>query len=232
MWSTILVSFLWPMFSLAFRLEPMVVTVPLQGAQATATYTVENSTKEKVALQFEVRQRLIREDGVEERPTTEGFFVYPEQLSLDPGQKRNVRVSWKGNKIPDQELAYRFIATQLPVEFSKEKQASKKANLKFLLEYVASLYLLPPGAKPQLKVVSTKVEGGSLQLEIENTGTAHQLLEDIKIHFVSDGKEEFLPEKELAKIRSENLLAKSKRRFVLPLDPKLRKKQVKVTFSE
>lgn len=232
MWLSCFISILWPVLSLAFRLEPMVVTVPIQGPQATATYTVENSTKEKVALQFEVRKRVIREDGVEERPTTEGFFIYPEQLSLEPGQKRNVRVSWKGTNLPDQELAYRFIATQLPVDFSKQKQASKKANLKFLLEYVASLYLLPPGAKPQLKVLSAVTEGEALKLEIENAGTAHQLLEDIQIRFQSEGKEELLNEKELTKIRSENLLAKSKRRFLIPLDPKFRKRQVKVTFSE
>jgi fimbrial chaperone protein len=193
----------------AFRLDPMVNSLTVASPNASGTFTVENTGKAKMAVQFEVRKRVINEAGKEERPAAEGFLVYPEQISLEPGEKRNVRVAWTGENIPTQELAYRFIATQLPVDFQKPNE--QKTNLRFLVEYVAALYLAPVGAKPDLKVKKTSFQKGILEATLVNEGTAHQLL-DRAVFTVKDGKRVVSLSRELlSEMHAENILAGSTR---------------------
>lgn len=188
----------------AFRLEPMVLAVPVTEPRASGTFTVENNTSEKLAVGFQMRERHIDPEGKEERPPAAGFLVYPEQLSLSPGEKRSVRVTWSGDKVPATELAYRLVATQLPVDFKKEKTGT---NIKFLLEYVASLYLTPKNAKGRLRVVKQSVNAkGALELRIKNEGNAHELLEQMSVE-VKAGARSFTPPKEaLAELRTGNIL--------------------------
>jgi fimbrial chaperone protein len=200
----------------AFRLEPMVLTVPVTEPRAAGTYTVENNTTGKVAVEFQMKERRIDAEGNEERPAAAGFLVYPQQLSLAPGEKRSVRVTWAGDKVPAGELAYRLVATQLPVDFAKEKSGT---NIKFLLEYVASFYLTPKNAKGKLKVAKQLVnEKGELEVRVKNEGNAHELLEKLELTVQGGGKT-FTPPKEiLAELRTGNVLAGAERvlRVALP----------------
>ncbi len=207
-----------PASAFAFRLDPMVVNVPLQSPRASATYTVENNTSTKIALEFSVRRREIDENGKEERPDASGFLVYPEQLSLEPGQKRAVRVTWQSDKIPERELAYRFVASQLPVNFQEgEAKESRKVNLKFLIEYVASLYLNPPRTKPKMKVVRHQVKKGILEVLVENSGSAHFLLEKVEISAEAGKKKFEASPRQLEDIRTENILPGGTRWLKVPL---------------
>jgi len=215
-----LLVFLFPAFlpSLAwgFRLDPVVTEIPITIPKATTAYTVENNTKNKVAVQFEVRRRLVDVNGAEERPEATGFVVYPEQMALEPGEKRNVRVSWLAESMPTQELAYRFVASQLPVDFSNQKGAAS-VNLKFLIEYVASLYLVPPKVKPKMKVVSQKVKGAVLEILVANEGSAHQLLERMEISLQVGKKTTKVSNEVMLPLRTENVLAGGQRLLKLTL---------------
>jgi fimbrial chaperone protein len=215
----------------AFRLEPMVLSLPLTKPQASGTFAVENNTKQKIAVEFRVKKRLIDENGKEDRPDATGFLVFPEQMALAPGEKRNVRVTWTGETLPAQEEAYRLIATQLPVDFSPNA-ATQGAQLKFLLEYVASLYLVPPQAKPKMKVVKQAVsKGGMLEVLVANEGTAHFLLDRMEIGFRS-GKKEGKPDpKVLQELRTENLLPGNRRWLRMPLPKGFSDPQVSVVFE-
>lgn len=166
-------------------------------------------------MQLEIRGRQVDVNGKEERPPVEGFILYPEQLSLEPGEKRAIRISWMGEK-PQKEMAYRFIASQLPVEFQKGE--SKRVNLKFLLEYVASLYLTPPQARPKVKVVKVSMnEKKILEVLVANEGTAHQLLDQAKFEIRENGKEIPIPINLLQDLRTENILAGNQRLLKIPL---------------
>jgi fimbrial chaperone protein len=231
MLSTLLFALLHTLPAQAFRLEPMVLTVPVSKPQASGTYVVENNTKQKIALEFRIKKRLIDEKGQEERPDASGFLIFPEQMALEPGEKRNVRVSWAGETLPAQEEAYRLVATQLPLDFAPGA-AAKGAQLKFLLEYVASLYLLPAGVKPKMKVVKHQVsKDGSLEILVANEGNAHFLLDRMEISFRS-GKKEGKPDpKVLQELRTENLLPGNQRWLRFPLPKGFNDPQVSVVFE-
>lgn len=215
----------------AFRLEPMVLQLPLTKPQASGTYVVENNTKQKIAVEFRVKKRLIDQNGAEERPEASGFLVFPEQMALEPGEKRNVRVTWAAEALPSQEEAYRLVATQLPVDFAPNA-GGRGAQLKFLLEYVASLYLLPPGAKPKMRVVKHAVaKNGTLEILVANEGSAHFLLDRMEISYRS-GKKEGKPDpKILQELRTENLLPGNQRWLRIPLPKGFPDPQVSVVFE-
>lgn len=215
----------------AFRLDPMVVALPLKTPQASGTYVVENNTKEKVAVQFDVRRRVLSLDGKEERPPATGFIVYPEQMALEPGEKRSVRISWVSETMPETEQAYRFVASQLPVDFNAEKQASRAVKINFLMEYVASLYLVPPGVKPKMRVVKQVVGKNGLELTIANEGTAHFLLDRADVKLSANGKTLPVSKETLDEIRTENVLAGNQRRLVLPLPKGVTGTGVKAAFT-
>jgi fimbrial chaperone protein len=202
----------------AFRLDPMVINVALQGPRASATYTVENNTKARIAVEFSVRHRVIDENGKEERPAAEGFLVYPEQMSLEPGQKRAVRVTWQAEKMPEAELPFRFVASQLPVEFSEDApKEARKVNLKFLIEYVASLYLNPPRTKAKMKVLKSQAKEGKLEVLVANEGNSHFLLERLELSARAGGKSFKASSEQLKDIRTENLLPGGTRWLKIPL---------------
>jgi fimbrial chaperone protein len=204
----------------------MVVEFAPAGPKTTQTFLVENPTKEKIALQVEIANRKISEDGKEDyTQISPDFVIYPEQLSLEPGEKRNIRVTWVGNPKPEQELAYRMIASQLPVSLQKPTdRADVKVNLKFILQYVASIYVMPEGVRSDLKVVSAKsLSNGKLELIISNDGLSRQFLEKALVSFVGNGKTVALNNKQMEPIRSENILAKSRRKFIIPLPADLPK---------
>lgn len=226
---------LFPSAAHAFRLDPMVVSVPLtEKPMASATYTVENNTGAKIAVEFSVAKRVLDEKGKEERPPAEGFQIYPEQLSLESGQKRAVRVTWSADRLPGQELPFRFVASQLPVEFADGSEKRDRAvNIKFLVEYVASLYLTPAGVKPKMKVVRHQVsKDGKLEVLVANEGTKHLLLEHLELSAKAGGKT-FKPSAEaLAELRTENLLPGNTRwlRVALPKGFPAEKLEVSVDF--
>lgn len=214
----------------AFRLDPMVLAVAVDKPQAIATFTVENNTPAKIALQFEVTRRIMDANGIEQRPAAQGFTVYPEQMALAPGEKRSVRVNWVGESMPTSEQAYRFIASQLPVDFQAENKKAA-ANLKFLVEYVASFYLVPPKASAKMKILRHTVNKGKVEILVANEGTAHQLLELMEITLTSGAKKVMLGAELLAEVRTENVLAGSQRILRVPLPSGMSAKGLSVTIN-
>lgn len=217
-------------YAYAFRLSPMVSEFSPQGKQATQTFVVENPGKDKIAIQLEIAKRKIDLEGKEDRTeVSDEFVVYPEQLSLDPGEKRSVRVTYTGEQKLNSEKAYRLIASQLPITLKKpSKNEDVKVNLKFILQYVASIYIIPEDVKPKIVVDSIKkIDKEKFELVVKNEGTSHKLLENAKVSlFDPEKKEEAFPldEKELKTLQAENILVDGRRKFTLKLPKPLSEK--------
>jgi fimbrial chaperone protein len=168
-----------PSFSWAFRFSPMVLEFSPTGAGSTQVLVVENPGDEKLPIQIESFARSTNAKGEEVRTKTEDLTIYPEQVVLLPKEKRNVRVMWAGEIKEGREKAYRIVASQLPVDFREKNSAPKKpsVNLKFLLQYVASAYVVPEGATPKVVVKEVKKSGPQkIHLTFTNEGKAHKVL--------------------------------------------------------
>lgn len=204
----------------AFQLSPMVIQFSPEGVRKTQVLTLENNGGEKIPLQIEAFSRHMDAKGEEVRKPTSDFVIYPEQVVLLPGEKRNVRLTWGGTIENAQEKAYRIVATQVPVNFKEKNAQTKKpgVSLNFLLQYVASAYVSPEGAVAKIKVKSVKsLPDKKIELVLKNEGSAHMVLR-LKELSVLDGKKVLLKLNSVKELESANLLAQSEKSFVIPVN--------------
>jgi fimbrial chaperone protein len=198
----------------AFRFSPMVATLSASGPDATQTFMVENNNGEKIALQIEAFHRDVDADGKETRRETDEFSIFPEQMVLEPGEKRNIRLTWTGERQPKEELPYRLVVSQLPVDLKKPEKRRTGANITFLLQYVASVYVSPGVGAPRISVESFKIlPDKKAELVLKNSGSAHRVLKGIRL--LAAGKP--LSGFNLKDLDSENVLPGKSRRFQLEL---------------
>lgn len=201
----------------AFKFSPMSASMNLEQKENRLIFNLENESTSPVAVEISLKKRVMKLDGSEDHLSLspdEGLSVYPEQLVIPPSQKRSVRVSYSGKK-PPTELAYRLIAEQLPVELEQNKLSA--SGIKMLMRYIAAIYIDPGEMKADVHPISYRIDQNKLVITLENKGNKHQLLKDLQISFIKDGKTTLsLDEADLAGILGENILAQTKREFTLP----------------
>lgn len=228
--------------SYAFKLVPMEAEFAPEGARATHTFTIENAQRERIAVEIQLFKRSSDESGKEVREATDEFNVYPDQLQLEPGEKRNVNVTWIGGAIADKERAFRLVASQLPVKLNAENKqlGGAKVDLRFVIQYVASLYVRKNGQEPRLKVasiekatekangkVSASSGGEKAVVTIVNEGTAHQVIREASLNLWVEKdskrtKEITVGSSQLKELELDNLLAGESRKIEFTLPKELR----------
>jgi len=217
--------------SWAFKVSPIELNFTNKGPRSVQTILVENTTKEKVPVEIFAYERK-HAKGKERRIKTRDFYFFPKQFILKPGEKRNIRLSWMGIRSKEEpkdpskrmkkglvdieyEKAYRLEVKQVPVELKKNK--ASKTGIKFLYNYVASLYVKPGNVKPALEVFSFKKKRpGFFDMEIQNTGGAHAILAFYDIE-AKKGENKTLIKMidQNKKIQGVNLLPGERRRLTL-----------------
>ena len=170
----------------AFNFTPMVSTIDAsEDGPLRKTFDVVNDGNEPVAVEVRAYTREIEEDGSETTEETDEVDVFPSQLVLRPGERDTVDAEWTG-AAPDRERAFRVIAEQVPVRFEEQ---TAPARIRMNLRYVTSLYVRPEGVEPEPVVRESELvfredDDGSpvpyAQVLLENTGTAHILLRDLR----------------------------------------------------
>jgi fimbrial chaperone protein len=197
----------------------MTVSIGSSGADAVITYKVTNESDQQTAVSIKVTTRTIDADGVEKNEAADKLFlVFPSRVVLKPNSSQNVKVQYRGNPAIATEAAYRVIAEQLPVDFSK----STASGVSILLTYVAALYVTPKKAEPKLvfaKAVGAQKDGKpGLLVTVKNEGTKHALLSNpvIRIKQGSGLEQKEFTGDSAGGIDGQNILALSERTFFVP----------------
>lgn len=210
----------------SFTLIPISATLAPKGYGVATSFRVENESSNRIAFQISMTTRDMDENGVETNlPAGNLFTVFPPQGVVAPGQRQNVRVIWKGPQEITNELAFRIVAEELPVNFQPE---IKESHIKLLVRYLGTVYIRPKGVKPRLQTVSlVKATGNSAtnnvyELTLNNTGGAHQGLRSCMLT-VTGAKDQstILKADQLGKVEGQNILAHHWRRFLVTLPPSL-----------
>lgn len=206
----------------------------MSQGQLSVQFFVENEATQPIAIQLSSATRSMKENGEEVNSKAEDEIeIFPEQLILEPHQKRSIKVSYKGTKDIKIEKAYRIIAEQLPVELSEKK--SKASSIKVLLRYVAALYVDPGKTESQIVYQESKIKDKKIYVVVENKGTRHQVLTNLRIQVVQK-KKEIIEKQFLKGMNGENILAQSKRVFEIESSPQLEKvlnsKSVELKFEK
>ena len=217
----------------AFRFEPISQDFAPSGPGATHVFRVFNSGTERIAVRVMVRPRTIEPDGTEiQGPESDRFLVYPRQMLLAPDEGRSVRIRWQGPDTVESELSFRVIAEQLPVDFGGTRPA-EGAGIRLTYRYEGSLYVVPPGAAPELRISRAEVverDGRQLlHMVIENRGTRRSLIHQPRVTVAAargGSTAHVLETDALSGMAGENMLAASVREFMVPAPPGLPNGQV------
>jgi fimbrial chaperone protein len=134
------------------------------------------------------------------------------------GENRAIRLQYVGEPAPASELPYRMVAEQLPVEIGDEQTG---ARVRIVVRYEGAVYIVPPGAKPDIVVEETAavpLMGGAtgLAVTVRNRGNKHVLLNEPKLSVRSGGRVMTLDGDDLQGLAGQNVLAGNSRRFILP----------------
>jgi fimbrial chaperone protein len=218
----------------AFTLTPMSVTFDPSGNGSAKSFRVENETSNRVDFQITMLTREMSEDGQETtQKATNLFTVFPPQGTVAPGQSQSVRVVWKGDQNPAEELCYRIEAVELPISRAPEKS---KAEIKVLLRYLGAVYVKPRNAKPKLQVTEfTRTETNTYQMVVTNAGNAHQSLKEPVLTLTdTQGRTAKVPPEQLGTVAGQNILGHHTRRFAVSLPPEFKDQsyQAQLTAQE
>ena len=216
----------------AFNFEPITQDYAPTGKGSNHIFRVANPGTENIAIKISVKPRSLEPDGTEIQGDDSNLFtIYPRQVILKPNESRSIRVKWTGEAAPQSELAFRIIAEQVPVSFA-EVQPIEGGQITLTYRYEGNIYIVPPGAKPDLAIKSmrrdfenentTETEAGQefLVFEIENKGNRHTLLSKIELKLKRDENDSqpiILADDKLKGVAGENMLAGSVRIFRIPM---------------
>ncbi|MBX7231635.1 MAG: hypothetical protein K1X29_06070 [Bdellovibrionales bacterium] len=233
--------------SASFEFNPIVAQLTPTGPGATVSFSVTNLDATKIPVQISIVSREPDMMGKETYKVTpeaakeiaKKFNIYPPQLVLNPKETRTIRVSWIGESNSPVEIPFRIIAEELPIDLDDPNKVYKNAVAKIAIStrYIGSLYITPTGAKPKLKVEAfpAKENKENLVLQIENEGTAHQVIKNPKLTIsltaTKDAKPILISGNSLRDLFNQNILAKKSRMFILPWPKELTRGNLKVSLD-
>lgn len=175
----------------AMRVSPMVVEISDRGSGAVARVEVENLNTGN--LPFETRITRLdydNEGNLVETPADADFLVFPPQGNLPPKARQVVRLQWVGPTL-DAARGYYLTVKQLPVQLDPLAPADTGAQVQIVYNMKALIAVAPPGAEPNVEVVSAvpttvqlpKEADGSegaqvpgVEVRVRNTGTRHAFM--------------------------------------------------------
>ena len=213
----------------AYGLSPMNLSIDSSSKYGVGVFLLENKSDDTVPIELTIVKRTLDYDGKETLSEIKSneyhFIVYPPMLTLQPHEKRNVKVVYQGPKNIEIEQTFRLFSSQLPLSnYQKEKD---KNLLNILMRYGASLYVSPKDS--EAKVVINEVKGytstdknkntsKNLMIILENQGNVHKNLIRYNLKLTADdGTSVTIPWELLSKEINPpvNIFAKQKRRVLI-----------------
>ena len=207
----------------SFLVEPSILTLyPEKSAEALLAITNRQGRAIDIELKVVVREIDPQSNTRFKVFADDQFEISPKRFKLNSQRKKTIRIKWRGQPRFLAEKAFRLIASET---IEKADIGSQWVHEKFPLKFrhVAAIYVSPLKTRPELVAVKAKafVSQKKLMVEIENKGTRHQHLHglSLRIDGLSTARKPItviMLKEQLRKLDGQNILAQSKRRFLLP----------------
>jgi fimbrial chaperone protein len=205
-----------PSAARAFSLTPIEADFSPSGRGAAQVFRIENTTASPIAVEISAKQRKMLESGEDELSDADDqFTIVPAQLVLQPGQAQSVRVQYVGAPAVQVERAFRLIAEQLPIDVG-QAPAANAGQMRLLVRYVASIYVVPAAPRAVLSVRDVKLTQSlgrpTIEFLVVNEGTSRRVMRGLRL----DVGGAILSGQALTGVEGENVLAGTQRRFRIP----------------
>ena len=212
------IMLLLPFTLMAYQLSPLNVTYDPTGAGSAKVYTIVNDSDSPIAIEVRAEQRIIDIDGNEANQDGSAYFsIQPNRMIIRPDSTQLVRVQYRGPQTVTKELSFRIISEQIPMPRGAQ-DAESGQMISFLFVYSTSAYVKPSRIVESVTPSVTATDDGKLEVVLENTGSVHQMLNNLAITLTGeDGSSYVLSEEELGPLKGQNLLANSRLRTVIDM---------------
>jgi fimbrial chaperone protein len=153
--------------------------VDLSVTRTAGVVNLRNNAATPVTVQVQTFAWPGSTDIADLLPTRE-LLAVPAVLEIPSGEKRPIRIAWRGAPQGDREETYRLIVTEVP-------PPPKSGGVQFALRLSLPVFVTPDGAAPRPRWALQRVDGEA-SLQLVNAGNAHLQVRRIRL-LGADGRE-------------------------------------------
>jgi fimbrial chaperone protein len=146
------------------QLTPVIVELSRQQSNAILALRNDNATP----VRYQLSAVTWDQDsaGQLRLAPTKDVILFPLLLSLQPGERRNVRVGVQPDKFGAVEKTFRVFLDQLP---SPDRPGNKPA-VQVLTRVSIPVFLAPDRSVPALRIEKTEISQGKVSFQLQNLG--------------------------------------------------------------
>ena len=193
----------------AYQLSPLSVTYSPNGIESTKAYTITNDSDSPIAIEMKVYKRFVDINGKEYTEEAPQYFsIQPQKMIIKPQSTQIIRVQYRGPRTVTKEMSFRIVSEQIAYSQGATIQQGNQM-INFLFVYSTAAYVEPTRVIERVSS-SARVIDGKLELTLENTGSVHQLLDNLSVALSSSKGNYTLSDSELEGMTGVNLLTDSK----------------------
>ena len=162
----------------AFEVRPIVSDIELPSDRGGVTLTIANPRTSVLPITFRVVERGVNEDGSEvQTPADAEFVIFPQQLTVEPGQSRAVRVQYVGAS-PQRSRSFTLYAEEPAVDLEPGV-----SGVRTRLVIGASVHVFDAGTRPDPVIAETQPVDGGMRVTLENRGTRYTYIDALLLRF-------------------------------------------------
>lgn len=159
----------------AFGVSP--IRLDLAGDVRTGVLTVSNDDKRRLYFQAKLGSWTQDSEGQDKYVDSSDLIFFPPLFSIEPGEKRLIRVGAKG-PISPRERAYRLFIEELPDP--NESATAGGAQVAVRMRFGVPVFLGAGEAKPAVATISVERDG--VHAQIHNAGDRQVRFEELQLH--------------------------------------------------
>lgn len=161
-------------YAYAFGVAP--IRLELDSAVRSGAITVSND--DKVSLGFQMRLMRWTQDakGMDRYEESDDLVYFPRLMTIEPAQKRVIRVGTKGapGKV---EKTYRLFIE----EMLKPKTGGDGTKIAVRMRFAVPIFVAPENAVTQGEIAGVRQEARTFRFQIKNRGTRHLKIETLSL---------------------------------------------------
>lgn len=160
-----------PAFVLAWTVSP----TRIQIADKPASFHVSNPSDNPLTVQVDLVEWKQDSYGVDAYTPTEDIIFFPKILTLEPHQKKVIRLAPKPRTSSIVERTYRVYVSELA-----PPALEGTTGVQLLRAYGVPIFIAPRIASPQV-VISASVDKGDVTVTVKNTGNVADMAEMVSV---------------------------------------------------
>jgi fimbrial chaperone protein len=152
-------------FANSFQVAP--IRINLAPNESSTLLSVRNEAKDRLRVQVSVSAWDENKSGEMVLMPTEEIVFYPTLLTINPGDRRNVRVGTK-NAVVEKEKSYRIFIEELPSQLKLTT-----TGVRLLTRMSVPIFIRPAKPEGRPRVEQMALRAPEFFFELKNGGNAH-----------------------------------------------------------